>query len=656
MTRSFNFMIWFISLDLLNFSYLVIGMEKLKPICEINEIPIDTNQNLGLHQPLKGINQEKKLKSSSNTHSSFRSYKESSSLGEIQANPMEKCQNTFHYPPQQYEQYFSPCINPSLKTPATPTPIKLSHSDAKAWADDLLSGLSPWKDPSQLQQGSKSSHALKLKDLTKEKLILPSIGTSSDKHTACHLYPSLEGKDQQGSKRQKLIHNDKGKISNTKEDKYHSEPMSNNQEEISRSIYHSDLINIKQYSQTKIFKPNIRTFRKIIQLEKLSLFDFHSDESNYQSSMSVISKVVELAEFFSQSKTFYFKPKISTIRESLDLSPIEDTLVHFFEDQFGYQQKTFEYIRSYAQWIGSDSNDVYKAPNGFPTVSHNWHQYSLSKLYQFGTYKIRSQEFVPLKTEFDDSDFEFVHAYDRFRWVRQVQSIHKIPSSRQKLCEAIMWGGYLLFREKRTLVNISRIIRRYTEAWRQINKTHEIGPLSATYVVKSMIDLAAMTEETWTDSNKLRIELNHLYNKRGQDDNGKVFWKSITPSMELKSQKILNWDEQDQAAKLLVEATNYPESFSSKILSWGFRSDQESFLWNLSMDMRNSQRQQQMIMDQMYEGMNLRLNMINLEDGKCEIRKEIHQKQFSNKIHLLSLIADHLLSEFFVNWKILRNS
>ncbi|KAH9822961.1 hypothetical protein DFH28DRAFT_945690 [Melampsora americana] len=73
------------------------------------------------------------------------------------------------------------------------------------------------------------------------------------------------------------------------------------------------------------------------------------------------------------------------------------------------------------------------------------------------------------------------------------------------------------------------------------------------------------------------------------------------------------------------------------------------------MDMRNSQKQQQMAMDQMYEGMNLRLNVDESKLGNIEIKKDIHCKQFSNKIQLLSSIADHLVSEFFGDTKLLKN-
>ncbi|EGG12230.1 uncharacterized protein MELLADRAFT_102012 [Melampsora larici-populina 98AG31] len=688
MVKSLNLTIWFISLNFFNFSFLVRGMTESEPVFNIKQIPMD-DELIGPHQSSK-LYQSFQASDNNKLYSSSRPYKTSSRAEEIQVNPIPEGQNGFHYSPVVFLHYHFPSSMPSFTKPTTPTVTKLGFRDAKVWADNLLSHLGSQRDTSQLQPVVESSHAKDTMEpsremqleTAKEKLVLPSIGTSSGKRLADQAFPTetneLEGRHQsnvinnpdinsplyvppkisnapieEGLKRQRLTHSDEIKFSTTDHQDNIGPLNLNVQKGVLRGIDESKLMDYKPISSSKTLKPKVRSFRQRISYKKFSLFDFQSDESNYQSSMSVISRVIELAEIINPLKEASLKPRIREIREALNLLPIEDRLIQVFENQPSYQQDTFQHIRSYCQWIGIDSKDDYIPPRGSYAMSLNWFRYPLSSLYLFGNYKIHTQKFEPLRDNFNGIDFQIEHAYERFRWVRQVQSIYKIPRSRQQLCEAIMWIGYLLFRENRHPKNISRIIRNYITTWNQINKTHQIGSLPATFVTKCMIDFASMTEETYRDSHTLRMKLNILYNEQGKDENGKAFWKSLTPSMGSKSSGRLNWDEQDKASKLLVEATDHPDTFSSKIISWGFKPDQASFLWNLSMDMRNLQRQQQIVMDQMYEGMNLRLNMNDLEIGKCEIRKEIHHQQFSNKIHLLTCIADHLLSESFENWKIL---
>ncbi|KAH9822960.1 hypothetical protein DFH28DRAFT_346337 [Melampsora americana] len=466
-------------------------------------------------------------------------------------------QKPIHYSPMNVNLHHFHSINPSLKKPTVPTPIKLSQTDAKVWATDLLNSLSYQKDPSPLQPGLKSGHTTNLGrssmefqlDKAKENLMVPTLGASSAKHLPDYnlstkndgsagrhqkfmilnsnwnipLY-SLQERSikeklnkKEGLKRKQMIKYDERKITKTHENNQDSELVNlNHQEDFFIGIDDLILKDFKPSSPKGILRPNLQVFKKRISSIELSLFDFQSDESDYESSMSVILK-----------------------KNSIFL-PIEDQFLYHFENQFLHQKETFQQIYDYCQWIKNDL--VYRPPKISSNFYDNWYQYSLSSLYHFGTFKIHSNKFAPLREGFDDVAFSIDNAYDRLRWVRQVQSMYKIPNSRKMLCEAIMWGGYILFHKKRCITVVRRTISRFVEAWQQHHKKmSELGPISPTYVARCMIHIASMTEETWMDSNVLRMRINRLHKERSQNDNGNLFWKKIMSSKVFKSEKILNW-------------------------------------------------------------------------------------------------------------------
>ncbi|EGG05116.1 uncharacterized protein MELLADRAFT_107788 [Melampsora larici-populina 98AG31] len=632
-------MIGFIQLYYLSLPLLVMGMKGLQmdTSFDLNKIPMD--------EDLSDINASK------TSQSSFRPYRKVTRVDKSQLNSNKDSPHNHQFRDQE-----SMSTNQDI-----PTPVRLSKSNARVWSEDLLSSLNHPRDSLQSPKDPKSSH--NLDDVStnmqiynaRKTSIQPLFGTSEEKpllaviiesdqnayegrHTGeflldlsvdkppCSL-PGITFGDtssiNRGLKRKNLIDHDEREVSQTDIDKCNGQSaVLHDQEQIITGSTNKKSNNLNEDykgARNKYFKPNSNLFLKRIPLHDLGLLDFHSDESNYRSSMSIIPEDIAFSKRLDQPIKSTHHSMKSSVEQRQRLLPIEDQFISIYANQSRHHQKIFQYIRSFCNWIEDDSNDNFQG-HRLLSLNYNklrkymgdldWRWYSLSHLYLFPCYDSHPKKFKPLRTKFDDSIYDIWDAYDRLRWVRQVRSSYKIPTSRQKLCEAIMWGGYILFQSNKSPKNITRAIERFTKAWRQIHTPMvDIGHFPLIYIANCMRDMAALTEETWRASDKIRKTFNNIYLERDDSHSGKDVWKILTPLMSAQDQKKMSWDQHEKRARLLIEAIEKPQHFTSQITSWGFRPDQALALWNVGTEMKNLQKQQQMIMDQIYEGMNPKLSM-----------------------------------------------
>ncbi|EGG12087.1 uncharacterized protein MELLADRAFT_102024 [Melampsora larici-populina 98AG31] len=137
--------------------------------------------------------------------------------------------------------------------------------------------------------------------------------------------------------------------------------------------------------------------------------------------------------------------------------------------------------------------------------------------------------------------------------------------------------------------------------------------------------MAAMTENTWSASERIRSDINFIYKNRKGESEENSLWDHLPDLQE--SRDHLTWDQ----AK-----------------SWGFKEFQARGLWALVQQLQNLQRQQQMAMDQMYEAFNFMLAIDQGSTGATiEVNKDIHARQFSNKIHMLKYLAEDIIDSRF---------
>ncbi|KAH9815587.1 hypothetical protein DFH28DRAFT_1057503 [Melampsora americana] len=137
--------------------------------------------------------------------------------------------------------------------------------------------------------------------------------------------------------------------------------------------------------------------------------------------------------------------------------------------------------------------------------------------------------------------------------------------------------------------------------------------------------MAAMTENTWSASEQVRSDINLLYKKRKGHSQENLLWDQL-PGLQ-KSKDHLTWDQ---------------------VKSWGFEELQAKGLCNLSQELKNQQKQQQIIMDQMYEAFNLKFNINKRsKEASIEVDQDAHARKFSNKIHMLRYLAEDLIDSQF---------
>lgn len=103
-----------------------------------------------------------------------------------------------------------------------------------------------------------------------------------------------------------------------------------------------------------------------------------------------------------------------------------------------------------------------------------------------------------------------------------------MPSSRKALCEALIYGGYAFYYDKKNTINqISIFLRTQKCKWtfaRNIEPTTK--HYSATFVATCMHDIACLTENTWSNVAKLYNFIDQLFEKRRVNI---LFWNSILP-------------------------------------------------------------------------------------------------------------------------------
>lgn len=153
-----------------------------------------------------------------------------------------------------------------------------------------------------------------------------------------------------------------------------------------------------------------------------------------------------------------------------------------------------------------------------------WRGYLHSQLYMTGYFDHASQKLKPIPQTFQH--VTAIDTYDRLRWMRQVETTYdskfssglhvkqhvidtsttnSVPSSRQKLCEAMMWGGYAFFNTENLLP--SEVYHRLKNQLSMWNKLRGPSPALGTGKLQLwtfMHHITGVTEKTWTESQNLR--------------------------------------------------------------------------------------------------------------------------------------------------------
>ncbi|EGG12089.1 uncharacterized protein MELLADRAFT_59288 [Melampsora larici-populina 98AG31] len=297
---------------------------------------------------------------------------------------------------------------------------------------------------------------------------------------------------------------------------------------------------------TKISPQASKFFRHQLRYEDLGLFDFKV-ESKYTSSMAQIFSphVPKENIYFGETPKFpefntANKPTATPFRHSQKTLAIEEKLKKAYALQPSEIQSLFQMIRCYSDWIGDRYPQKFLELESYFGIP--WKRYSESSLYLIGIYNPT----VSRKSQRDPGyadNLEIVDdVYDRLRWMRQVQSAYEIPSSRQNLGEALVWGGYFLFSKDRTYGQAESWFNRLVSEWSTIqNPMSDVGPCPCTFTVKCMRDIAAMTENTWKTSKNFRDSINQIYQYSQKTGHGAEFWVQLPPRSSLASNDKLNW-------------------------------------------------------------------------------------------------------------------
>ncbi|KAH9815586.1 hypothetical protein DFH28DRAFT_968409 [Melampsora americana] len=376
--------------------------------------------------------------------------------------------------------------------------------------------------------------------------------------------------------------------------------------------------------------------------EDLGLFDFRVG-SSYVSSMAHIFLPQLPSAEIGKSSDFQSLTSFSQSQKTL---LIEKKLKDDYALESSEIRLLFQEIHRYSEWIADENSQEFEEFKCHFVVP--WKSYFKSSLYLIGNHDLMMMGRGSPDSSTGSQIENEKDVYDRLRWMRQVQSAYQIPSSRQRLVEALVWGGYFMVSKFQTHTQAQTRISRLITKWKSIkNPMSDLGPCPQTFIVKCMKDISEMTEKTWMASETFRDSMNQLFQYSQRTGHGLNFWLELQIETSLKNEGKLNWDQQDQLAKKLIKVCKNPQRFSYQTKSWGFDSIQSRRLYNLGIQIENIQRQEQMIMDQMFEMMNLRTNMDHSNQWKLQSNKVIHARQFSNKIHMLSSISKHLIDMRF---------
>lgn len=179
-----------------------------------------------------------------------------------------------------------------------------------------------------------------------------------------------------------------------------------------------------------------------------------------------------------------------------------------------------------------------------------------------GYFDHASQKLKPIPQTFQH--VTAIDTYDRLRWMRQVETTYdskfssglhvkqhvidtsttnSVPSSRQKLCEAMMWGGYAFFNTENLLP--SEVYHRLKNQLSMWNKLRGPSPALGTGKLQLwtfMHHITGVTEKTWTESQNLRNYISALYHNRDTTAYDQ-FWKDMGLSSFLTKQKEFDWGE-----------------------------------------------------------------------------------------------------------------